>query len=381
MDIFLGYPSEHRSEADEVFSFLCSLGHSVWRDTNALVGGEEWRRERELAQRKAMFIIHLCAEEMMSRPGDVNREIRLTLDLIQDQPLGAMLAVFVRLSDFRLPIELTRFQYIDKFRDDWRVRLEAAVAKRHQQLSGTTSLQTKGEVVREEPSSHGDAELIEVMDNAPPDEASTQYLRYDYEGVYWHWVNAEIAAKALTGYFGAKRDFKELRIDADEEWLKDSSFSWELTTEEFFRSGNLLSIRFYTFYYLGGPHPNHYVETLNFIGPDQGQINIRALLGDDFNNARRLISYCERVVVASFANEDGPTEFHLLDKDDEDQVWEALAQFSLDNRGVTFTFSPYVVMAYVFGAQTVIVPWETMESFLDANGQAIAEQYTSITTS
>lgn len=377
MDIFLGYPSEHRSAADEVYGFLDSLGHSVWMDRNALVGGAEWRRERELAQRNAKLMVHLCAEEMMSRPGDVNREIKLTLDLIEDQPLGAMFAIFVRLSDFRLPIELTRFQYIDKFRDDWRVRLKAAVGKREHQLSGTALRQAKGEIVREEPSIHGAAELIEVVDREPPDEASAQYLRYDRDGVYWHWVNAEIAAKALGGYFAAKRAFKEARIDVDDEWSKENSFSWELTTEEFFLYGNLLSIRFYTYDYFGGVHPNHYVETLNFAGTEQGQIQIRALLGEDFSKARRLISYCERVVVASFEEEEGPTEFHLLDKDDEDQTWEALAQFNLDSRGVTFNFSPYAVMAYAFGTHTVIVPWETMQSFLDANGQTIAEQFTS----
>jgi hypothetical protein len=379
MDIFLGYPSEHRSVADEVYRFLGSLGHHVWMDTNALVGGAEWRRERELAQRNAKLIIHLCAEEMMSRPGDVNREIKLTLDLIEDQPLGALFAVFVRLSEFRLPIELTRFQYIDKFRDDWRLRLEAAVRKREQQLVVLPSRQAKGEVVRKAPAIHGEAELIEVVDNEPPDEASAQYLRYDHDGVYWQWVNSEIAAKALSGYLTAKRAFKHARIDADPEWIRDRSFSWELTTEEFFLTGQMLSVRFYTYEYLGGAHPNHYVETLNFAGPEHGQLQIRALLDGDFKRVRRLIDYCERVVVASFVGEEGPTDFHMLNKDDEDRVWQALGQFNLDSRGVTFNFSPYVVMAYAFGTQTVIVPWQTMQGFLGVNGQTLVEQFTSTT--
>lgn len=379
MDIFLGYPSEHRLIADEVYGFLVSLGHSVWMDTSALVGGVEWRRERELAQRSATMVIHLCAVEMMSRPGDVNREIKLTLDLIEDQPLGALFAVFLRLSEFRLPIELTRFQYIDKFREDWRLRLEAAVHKREQQLIGSATQPTKGEVVREAPAIHGDAELIEVVDNEPPDEASAQYLRYDRGGVYWQWINSEIAAKALGGYFAARKAFKNVRIDADPESIKDRSFSWELTTEEFFLSGHMLSVRFYTYDYFGGAHPNHYIETLNFAGPEHGQLQIRALLGDDFKRARRLIDYCERVVVASLGEDESPTEFHLLNKDDEDHVWQALGQFNLDSRGVTFNFSPYVVMAYAFGTQTVIVPWETMQGFLGADGLTIAEELTSAT--
>jgi hypothetical protein len=377
MNIFLGYPSEHRSAADEVYSFLVSLGHPVWMDRTALVGGTDWRRERELAQRRADFVVHLCAEEMMSRPGDVNREIKLTLDLTEDQPLGALFAVFVRLSNFRLPIELTRFQYIDKFRDDWQGRLETAVHTRSNQLSDPGLRRAQGETMREASPIHGDAEFIEVVDNVPPDEASAQYLRYDRAGVYWQWINSEIAAKALGGYFDAKRAFKEARTDVDPEWTKDRSFSWELTTEEFFLSGQLLSVRFYTYDYLGGAHPNHRVESLNFIGPESGLLDIRELLGDDFDNARRLIDYCERVVVASFADEESPADFHLLDKNDEERVWQALEQFNLDSRGVTFNFSPYVVMAYAFGTQTVIVPWSTMQSFLDGAGQTIAGRFTS----
>lgn len=377
MDIFLGYPSEYRLAADEVYDFLESLGHSVWMDTNALVGGVEWRRERELAQRNAKLIIHLCAEEMMSRPGDVNREIRLTLDLVEDQPLGALFAVFVRINEFRLPIELTRFQYIDKFRDDWRPRIEAAVKKREQQLFDPSARPPKGEVMREAPAIHGEAELIEVLDNEPPDEASAQYLRYGFDGIYWQWINSEIAAKALGGYFSAKKAFRDARIDVDLEWIKDRSFSWELTTEEFFLKDDMLSVRFYTFDYLGGAHPNHYVETLNFVGPKHGQLQIRALLDDDFKRARRLIDYCERVVIASFDEEEGPLEFHLLNKDDEDDVWQALEQFNLDNKGVTFNFSPYVVMAYAFGSQTVIVPWDIMYGFLGNDGQKIADRFKS----
>lgn len=377
MEIFLGYPSEYRSVADEVYGFLTSLGHAVWQDTNALVGGVEWRREREIGQRNAQMIIHLCAEEMMSRAGDVNREIKLTLDLIEDQPLGALFAVFVRVNEFRLPVELTRFQYIDKFRDDWKFRLEAAVQKRQQQLARPSAKPTKGEVTREAPAIHGQAELIEVLDSDPPNEASAKYLRYDRSAIYWQWINGEIAAKALRGYFGAKKHFADTKSDDDSEPSDDHSYFWGVTTEEFFLQGQMLSLRFYTYYYFGGAHPNHYVETLNFLGPGQGALGIRELLDNDNKRARRLIDYCERVVSASFDEEESPMEFHLLDKNDEEQVWSALEEFNFDSKGMTFNFSPYVVMGYAFGTQTVIVPWVTMHGFLGDDWQLLSNQFTS----
>jgi hypothetical protein len=78
------------------------------------------------------------------------------------------------------------------------------------------------------------------------------------------------------------------------------------------------------------------------------------------------------VVLASFEDDDGPEEFHSLNKNDEEEVWQALSQFNLDSKGVTFNFSPYVVMAYAFGAHMVIVPWETMQSFLGTAGEELA---------
>src|SRR5690606_15088613 len=102
-----------------------------------------------------------------------------------------------------------------------------------------------------------------------PDEASAQYLRYDREGIYWTYVNAAIAKKVLRSYFGIRRLFKDEREHGTDEWMRDRSMSWEMTTEEFFSAGEIISVRFYTYEYLGGAHPNHYVETMNFLGSDR----------------------------------------------------------------------------------------------------------------
>ena len=91
MKVFVGYPSEHRSEAREVAGYLRSQVEEVWLDVDALAGGDDWDAERLEAQRRADFIIHLCSNAINSPGGPVVREIRETLRLLEDQPFRSNL--------------------------------------------------------------------------------------------------------------------------------------------------------------------------------------------------------------------------------------------------------------------------------------------------
>lgn len=64
----------------------------------------------------------------------VNREIRQTLRLAENQPLGALYIIPIRLEPIKLPVELTRFQHFDFSDDGWKERLSDGVEKRRAQL-------------------------------------------------------------------------------------------------------------------------------------------------------------------------------------------------------------------------------------------------------
>jgi hypothetical protein len=135
LKIFLGYPSEHGKAAEEIYRFLVSRGDEVWFDKKSLVAGTDWDKEREKGQHDAELVVHLCSSAILKRVGVVNREIRQTLRLVEDQPLGALYVIPIRLEPIKLPVELTRFQYIE-FDDEWKERLSEGVEKRRAQLSG-----------------------------------------------------------------------------------------------------------------------------------------------------------------------------------------------------------------------------------------------------
>ena len=372
MRIFLGYPSEHEATAWEVYEFLKSKGDEVWFDKESLLPGMDWDEEREKGQKEAQLVVHLYSKHIANRSGVVNREIALTLRLVEDQPLGSIYVISIRLDDSRLPLKLTRFQYLD-FKDEWQDKLSKSLEKRRAELSNCTPYLPKCTIV-EETTLNG-SQKIEFKDTTESYECEGAYLRYKGSGPYWTYLNSMIASKALDGFFGTRYDFKILSKDNDISYndLETRKHILSINTEEFFRLGDLLSIRFYTFSYsVGALHPNHRIATLNFFGEDVGSLQIGQLLGDSADNARKLISYCEEVISAQYEDELlSKDSFFENYKENDEQLWNLLGQFSFDKRGITFNFSPYDVLPFVFGEHEVLAPWRFLSEFISDDYEAI----------
>ncbi|MBR9653533.1 TIR domain-containing protein [Thalassovita aquimarina] len=361
MKIFLGYASEHLETARKVYSFLKSVNDDVWFDKEALVGGDDWDRERAVAQQTADFVVHLVSAEIFERPGVVNREIKQTLKLVEDQPIGATYVVFMRLDDLRMPAELIRFQYIDYFEDSWRDQLAQAVAKRAAQLSrAAPSAAPETTTVIEKARAVGGTVQPSRVESSVSTEfynVSSDHIQYPADGVYWDFVNARLASEALGGFVGAVADFNRMG-DRDKAQVKDynAPHEWGFTMQEFFRRGDFLSVRSSLYWYAGGAHPNHGITTLNFLGPEFGYCSIKDLLDHDDEKAFRLVEYCKKVILAMFDGE-GLEDFISNSFEDRQYTWDLASQYNFDDRGLTINFSPYEVLPYAFGSHEVFVPW------------------------
>lgn len=370
MKIFLGYASENTETAREIYSFLKTINDDVWFDKVSLIGGDDWDRERAAAQQNADFVVHLISSEVFARAGVVNREIKQTIKLVEDQPIGASYVVFMRLDELRMPAELIRFQYIDHFRDSWRDQLAQAVAKRSAQLGGAVAKATleTTTTVTEKGHTEVGAQKLARVESAVTTEfyiVSSDHIQYPTDGVYWDFVNARLASESLGGFVGAITDFK--RLDEDEKKrIKERNLphEWGLTMQEFFRRGDFLSVRSSLYWYGGGVHPNHGITTLNFLGPDYGLCRIQDLLGRDDDKAFRLVEYCKKVLLAMFDGE-GLEDFITRSFEDRRYTWNLASQFNFDDRGLTINFSPYDILPYAFGSHEVFVPWRFVESMLD----------------
>jgi TIR domain len=361
LKIFVGYPSEHESTAREIFQFLRAKGDDVWFDKVSLVAGTDWDKERDKGQREADLIVHLCSDIILKRAGVVNREIRQTLRLVEDQPLGALFVVPIRLEPVKLPVELTRFQYFD-FGNDWKERLSEAVEKRRAQLSGNATEMQRQPLIIERPSKGPEKIVFDEVTQSY--ECRGEYLRYSDERLYWTYVNGSITSHALEGYYSARGSFKSFTNDSSIE-QDEIKHEWSIGAEEFFRSDDMLSLRFYSYIgYVRAAHPNHYITTLNFFGEGVGSLKIRDLLGHSVEKAQKVIAYCEKVIAAGFEEEIGSDTFFGHYKGSEDELWKLLGQFGFDRKGLTFNFSPYDVLPFVFGSHEVQAPWRFLEDLI-----------------
>lgn len=379
MKIFLGYASEKLEAAREVYTFLKTLNDDVWFDKESLIGGDDWDRERAAAQHAADLVIHLISPEVFERPGVVNREIRQTLKLSEDQPMGATYVVFLRLADLRMPAELIRFQYIDYFGSVWRDDLVKAVNKRINQLDGTTprrDTKTMEGTIEHSSSDTASAKYSRVENSISTEQysVSSEHLHYSDVGYYWAFINARLAAEALEGFVGSVADFHDID-ESDKERARKLAipFEWSFLMQEFFRRGDFLSVRSSIYYYMGGAHGNHGITTLNFLGPKYGQCSIRDLLGRDDERVFRLVDYCKKVLLAMFDGE-GVDEFIGSAFADRGNAWDLASQFNLDDRGLTINFSPYVVLPYAFGTHEVFVPWRFVTPLLDERYSQLEDQ-------
>jgi hypothetical protein len=363
LKIFLGYPSEHVEKAWEVYHFLHAKGHDVWFDKKSLVGGVEWDKERERGQQEAELVVHLCSAAILNRTGVVNREIRQSLRLVEDQPLGALYVIPIRLEKMNLPVELLRFQFFD-FDESWKERLSDAVEKRKAQLcagipESSIHSVTKGQGVRGLP-------RIEFEELTSSYECRGDYYRYEYEGLYWTYVNGAIASHVLDSFYEHRREFHEAYTDDNVDAAPNRRKSeWSVCTEEFFRSDDLLSLRFYSYIgYAQAAHPHHHITTLNFFGENTGTLSIEKLLGYSTESALKIIRFCEKVISAQLDSDYEQEAFFDYFKSNNDSLWALLGQYSFDKRGLTFNFSPYDVLPYAFGSHEVLVSWSFLEGLV-----------------
>lgn len=355
LKIFVGYASEDRQVALDVVAFLETLGLEVWFDRKSLVAGDDWDAERLAAQRSADIIIHICSEQILTRSGVVNREIRETLRLAEDKPFGSNFAIFIRVGNVRLPAQFLRYHYID-FESEWQQGLAAAVGKK----AGTMQMASAppASYKRDSVNIHErfSSRIIEEKEKAY--EISIEYIEYKSSETYWRMINSHIEAKCLEQYFDFKSDVPDI-IDENSEYFRPAEF--HVKTEEFFCSGEFISLRYFVHVDMGGAHGNHRTLTSNFFGSQRGKITIHDLLENDDEKAKKLLSYCLTVLEAGFDETDAP--HWLVDKSDASAAWGVLENFNFDNRGVTFNFSPYDVLPYVAGDHEVNMPWQVAANY------------------
>jgi len=356
MKLFLSYPSEKLAEAREVYNYLHGLGIDVWFDKESIVGGLDWSREIIQAQQSADLIVLLCSTETVRKSGIYQREINTIVRILEEKPLGSIFLISIRLENVSLPPEISRFQWIDFFDSDWKMKLRLSLERKLKQLG-----EPLPEKFQKFPSNrpYTSRELRFINDKLS---IANDLIIYDIDQElsddqrdYWSYINSEIVSKSFGSFYKAKSDLYEC-ISA---YNWDRKLESSLSMEEFYRCDNLLSLRFSWYMDSGGAHPSHGIFTMNFNGPDHGKVTLHELLGYNDKYIDMIQKYCSMEISKELIAEGDDIEAgEFFDFLNDEHRWEAFSEYGVNTHGITINLSPYSVLPFVFGTHVVSIPWK-----------------------
>jgi hypothetical protein len=134
MLVFLCHAKEDHQTVQEIYDLLRFQKYRPWLDSTDLLAGQAWELEIESALRRCDAVVVCLSSRAVSKRGYVQREIRFALQLLAQQPEGAIFVVPIRLEPCDVPQSLKHLHYIDLFAPTGRARLLASLRTRAYQL-------------------------------------------------------------------------------------------------------------------------------------------------------------------------------------------------------------------------------------------------------
>jgi hypothetical protein len=356
MKSFLSYPSEQLPAARAVYAFLKSIGVVVWFDRESLIGGQDWDRERKLAQQAADLIFLLCSEETFGRAGVIQREVKDILERMRDKPLGHLYVIPLRIRPVTLPPELSPVQYIDYFRAGWTLSLARSVRLRIQQLKEDEPSELGEFLVKEE--RVGGVVFKTLHRISGGFRAQADYFGYQAGGDYWDFVNSSITVDVVGSYYKAlpwAADWVENRQVLSH--ARDVDAVWERRVIEYFRDDEFVSLHVDGYESFGGAHPTRGEYAKNFGGRICGELDIRTIFGHSHETLKDIRTYCMESLRERFSEAFGGHDIF----DSSGDPWEKFSQWNFNREGLRFYFNMYSGFPFVIGYQEVDVPWSVVK--------------------
>ncbi len=366
MRIFISYPSEQHSLAYKINELLLSIGLNVFFDKDGIAVGQDWEGVINENLEKVDAVILICSEEINSKRGIIQKEVKKILEIIERLPIGEQFLFPIRVGEAKLHPQLAKYQYTDTARDGWEIELLEGI-KHKCDSRGFPSISKNIEAAVSQMVSKVDSDKKNTIyhEDFGGIEIEESYFQYNevYEVDFIRLINACITKNILDSRFHT------CRLSRTMEEFNDAQHYSQLGVEEFFRQGNLVSLRYFSSSWLGGAHPNHGIFTENFAGPSCGSFSLQELLSHSSDDAIDILKYCDKKISEEIAQEDIEADIlslsDFISNDPDKDVWPLIEQFNFDDKGLTFNFSPYDVLPHVYGFQDVFLPWSSFKYELD----------------
>ena len=125
--VFLCHASDDKPRVRELYTFLRKAGVDVWFDEERLLPGQDWELEIRRALRNSDVVIACLSSRSVTKRGFVQRELRMALDVADEQPEGHIFFIPVLLEECEVPSRLARWQWLPWFREGSDAKLLRAI--------------------------------------------------------------------------------------------------------------------------------------------------------------------------------------------------------------------------------------------------------------
>ena len=127
---FLCHASADKETVRTLYRRLWEDGVEPWLDEEDLLPGQDWELEITNAVRTADVVIVCLSKKAVTKAGFVQKEIRVALEVAEEQPEGVIYIIPLRLEECTVPTTLRRWQWVDYFLSQGYERLLRALRTR-----------------------------------------------------------------------------------------------------------------------------------------------------------------------------------------------------------------------------------------------------------
>ena len=375
--VFMSYASEDLEAARRIFNILEPVigKENIWFDKETLLGGDDWESNIRDGIDEADAFIAVISKNRKKKEGVVHFELYHAIEKSKKR-INKKFIIPIRIDDieFNEFKDLEKIHWLDLNEENFENKLLNTISKFSADLGKVKyALKLKSAIKNK-----NWPKYIIIRDRGRNYEID---IKYPYIMISEDKYIKE-SLKNLYNSILENHVFKELiclKSMAREE-QENVPYPYELNIlgAIYYMSDEFISFFIEEYTYTQGVHGNYYVYTYNIsskICADFDPIvTIDYILDIDERKMKSLLKKCEDIITERYISDIKNGEIGDVDVTGEiffDDVYEdiesiknSLSEFNIDDKGILFRFSPYVVAAYAFGYNEVFMPWEEINKYL-----------------
>jgi hypothetical protein len=116
LNVFLCHASEDKKIILELYSQLREDNFDPWLDEEDILPGQEWKNEIEKAVRACDIVLVCLSNKSISKTGFVQREIKIALDITDEQPENTIFLIPLKLEECTIPDRIKKWQWVEYYK-------------------------------------------------------------------------------------------------------------------------------------------------------------------------------------------------------------------------------------------------------------------------